>query len=250
MDADNFLTSVQHHPIATLCASYCSEVSKYLAVTRPGTFPDVRELLLSRCCARAVAASLTRNAPSHQPDMLIVGNTPCPGARGNHCHSLTHDQEQTQMAIWAIAAAPLFFSTDLRHVPAASKAILLNKELLQISQDPLARSGHRFYHNVSTGAQGWVRELHGGDVAVALHNGGGNCTTPTWAKPVPPRCSGNQSLRITLSSEMIDFAPGTAMSVFDVYSNASLGVHTGSFTSKLIPPHGVQLLRVAFSPVY
>ena len=42
--ADNFLTSVQHHPIATLCASYCSEVSKYLAVTRPGTFPDVREL--------------------------------------------------------------------------------------------------------------------------------------------------------------------------------------------------------------
>ena len=109
-----------------------------------------------------------------QPDMLIVGNTPCPGARGNHCHSLTHDQEQTQMAIWAIAAAPLFFSTDLRHVPAASKAILLNKELLQISQDPLARSGHRFYHNVSTGAQGWVRELHGGDVAVALHNGGGN----------------------------------------------------------------------------
>ena len=154
------------------------------------------------------------------------------------------------MAIWAIAAAPLFFSTDLRHVPAASKAILLNKELLQISQDPLARSGHRFYHNVSTGAQGWVRELHGGDVAVALHNGGGNCTTPTWAKPVPPRCSGNQSLRITLSSEMIDFAPGTAMSVFDVYSNASLGVHTGSFTSKLIPPHGVQLLRVVFSPVH
>ena len=49
---------------------------------------------------------------------------------------------------------------------------------------------------------------------------------------------------------MIDFAPGTAMSVFDVYSNASLGVHTGSFTSKLIPPHGVQLLRVAFSPIY
>jgi hypothetical protein len=37
---DAFLTSVQHHPIATICASYCSEVQKYLSVTRPGTFPD------------------------------------------------------------------------------------------------------------------------------------------------------------------------------------------------------------------
>ncbi len=129
---DNFLTSVQHHPIATLCASYCSEVSKYLAVTRPGTFPDVRELLLSRCCARAVAASLTRNAPSHQPDMLVVGNTPCPGARGNHCHSLTHDQEQTQMAIWAISASPLIMGNDMRNVSATSKAILLNKDAIAV----------------------------------------------------------------------------------------------------------------------
>jgi len=39
---------------------------------------------------------------------------------------------QTQAAIWAIAAAPLFFSTDLRYVPEASKAILLNQELLQV----------------------------------------------------------------------------------------------------------------------
>ena len=60
----------------------------------------------------------------------------------------------------------------------------------------------------------------------------------------------NQPLSITLDSQMVDFAPGTAMAIFDVYANASLGVHTGSFVSKLIPPHGVQLLRIAFSPVY
>lgn len=222
---DIFMTDVQHHPIATICASYCSEVHKYLTVTRPGTFPDA--------------------------DMLIVGNSPCPGAKGgNHCHKLTHDEEQTQMAIWALAAAPLFMSTDLRHVPASSKAILLNRELLQISQDPLARAGHRFYHDLPTGGSGWVRELQGGDIAVALHNGGGNCSAPTWSKPVPPRCTGNQPLSITLDSQMVDFAPGTAMAIFDVYANASLGVHTGSFVSKLIPPHGVQLLRIAFSPVY
>ena len=56
--------------------------------------------------------------------------------------------------------------------------------------------------------------------------------------------------QITVAAQMIDFAPGTAMAIFDVYDDVSLGVHTGSFVSKRIPPHGVQLLRIAFSPVY
>jgi hypothetical protein len=57
--------------------------------------------------------------------------------------------------------------------------------------------------DIKSGAQGWIRELHNGDVAVALHNGGGNCTTPTWDEPVPPRCSGSDSLTITVDSQMI-----------------------------------------------
>ena len=38
------------------------------------------------------------------------------------------------------------------------------------------------------------------DLAIS---GGGNCTTPTWDKPVPPRCSGSDSLTITVDSQMI-----------------------------------------------
>ena len=49
--------------------------------------------------------------------------------------------------------------TRTQHVSASSKAILLNPELLQISQDPLARAGRRFYHDLSSGGQGWIREL-------------------------------------------------------------------------------------------
>ena len=134
-------------------------------------------------------------------------------------------------------------------MPSESKAILLNAGLLEISQDALGRAGHRFHHAVHSGGQGWIRELQGGDVAVALHNGGGNCSVPTWAVPIPPRCNGNDPLRITVASEMIGFAPDTAMEVFDVFANTSLGVHTGSFVSKLIPAHGVQLLRISFSVV-
>ena len=52
----------------------------------------------------------------HDPDMLLIGNG-----------CLTHAEEQTQMALWAISAAPMIMGNDLRNISAASKAILLNK---------------------------------------------------------------------------------------------------------------------------
>ena len=68
------------------CASYCSEVEHFLAVPRPGGY--------------------------HDPDMLLVGNSPCSATAayprpcpdnnpscGMHCHQLTHPEEQTQM-VW------------------------------------------------------------------------------------------------------------------------------------------------------
>jgi hypothetical protein len=35
--------------IATICASYCSEVEKYLSIARPGTFPDPDMLVRATC---------------------------------------------------------------------------------------------------------------------------------------------------------------------------------------------------------
>eukprot|EP01052_Picozoa_sp_SAG31_P031873 SAG31_NODE_3428_length_4289_cov_3.615990_5_plen_155_part_00 len=55
---------------------------------------------------------------------------------------------------------------------------------------------------------------------------------------------------ITIDAQMIDFAPNTTMAIFDVYDNASLGTHMGKFVSKPIAPHGVQLLRISFVPMY
>jgi hypothetical protein len=68
----------------------------------------------------------------NDPDMLIVGNTPCSAVsvqNGMHCGTFTTTQEQTQMALWAVFAAPLLMSNDLRAVPASSRAILQNPEV-------------------------------------------------------------------------------------------------------------------------
>ena len=70
--------------------------------------------------------------------MLIVGNTPYSKASrtaGMHCRNLTLAEERTQLAIWSLASAPLFMSNDLPRIPAASRRLLLNPELLAIDQE-------------------------------------------------------------------------------------------------------------------
>merc|ERR1711908_104515 len=88
---------------------------------------------------------------------------------GNDC--ITIEEQKTQMAIWAISASPLIMGNDLRHVPDASKAILLNKDAISVNQDPLGKMGirHPRYTSASS-TQIWYRELANGDVAVALYN--------------------------------------------------------------------------------
>jgi hypothetical protein len=88
---------------------------------------------------------------------------------GNGC--LSHAEEQTQMALWSIFAAPLIMGNDLRNVSAESKAILLNKAAIAVDQDPLGKMGRRV--NTSSESEIWMRELEGGAVAVALFNKNG-----------------------------------------------------------------------------
>ena len=96
----------------------------------------------------------------HDPDMLLIGNG-----------CLTHAEEQTQMALWAISAAPLIMGNDLRNISAESKAILLNKGAIEVDQDPAGKMGFRV--NTTALTQIWARPLANGDVAVALYNKGG-----------------------------------------------------------------------------
>lgn len=65
---------------------------------------------------------------------LIIGN-----------FGLSYEQSKTQMAIWAIIAAPLLMSVDLRTIRPEYKAILQNKKIIAVDQDPLGIQGRRIY---------------------------------------------------------------------------------------------------------
>ena len=59
------------------------------------------------------------------PDMLEIGNG-----------GLTHEEEKTHFALWALAKAPLIIGCDLSTASKDSLDILMNKELIAVNQDP------------------------------------------------------------------------------------------------------------------
>lgn len=86
--------------------------------------------------------------PGHwnDPDMLIIGN-----------FGLSYEQSKTQFAIWAILAAPLLMSVDLRTIRPEYKAILQNRKIIEVDQDPLGLQGRRIYKH--RGIEIWSRPI-------------------------------------------------------------------------------------------
>jgi len=154
----------------------------------------------------------------HDMDMLLVGND-----------CLTIDEQRTQMAIWSISASPLIMGNDLRNVSEASKAILLNKDAIAVSQDPLGKMGIRHpAYTQASGSQVWYRELAIGDVAVGLYN---------------KDCKGDTN--ITLDFTQLGFVASESIPVYDIWKQKALGEHQGNFTATEVPCHGTAFLRLS-----
>ena len=99
--------------------------------------------------------------PGHwnDPDILQVGLGRTSAA-----------QDQAHFSAWSMLAAPLLAGNDLRSMSAASKAILTNREVIAIDQDPLGAEATRLSHDGD--ADVWTRTLANGDRAVMLLNRG------------------------------------------------------------------------------
>jgi alpha-galactosidase len=99
--------------------------------------------------------------PGHwnDPDMLEVGN-----------EGLTFAESRAHFSLWCILAAPLIAGNDVRKMSTEILGVMIDKEAIAINQDKLGKQGWRFRAEPSH--EIWVRELAGGDWAVALLNTG------------------------------------------------------------------------------
>ncbi|XP_049876962.1 alpha-N-acetylgalactosaminidase-like [Pectinophora gossypiella] len=96
--------------------------------------------------------------PGHynDPDMLVIGNS-----------GLTVDQAKVQMAVWSILAGPMLLSTDLDEMKPEFKEIVLNKDVIAVSQSRRGLMGERIHRH--DGLEVWHRVVDDG-IAVAIVN--------------------------------------------------------------------------------
>lgn len=111
------------------------------------------------------------SGPGHwnDMDMLVVGlyghKGPSADLGGVGC---TDVEYQTQMSMWCMLNSVLAVTCDLTNMNAATKNILLNKDIIAINQDTLGRQAQRIIHNDNQDV--FLRPLANGDYAVAILN--------------------------------------------------------------------------------
>jgi alpha-galactosidase len=147
----------------------------------------------------------------NDPDMLEVGNA-----------GLSVAESRAHFSFWCILAAPLMAGNDVRHMSPEIRAIMTDREAIAINQDPLGRQGWRF--RAEHGREIWVRELSGGDWALALLN------------------TGAAAAELSVDFGHMWFLGGTC-AIRDVWDRVEAGTTAQPFRKRL-DSHDVALLRL------
>jgi alpha-galactosidase len=177
-----------------------------------GDISDNWTRMLGILHAQVPLATFSHPGAWNDPDMLEVGN--------GH---MTATEYRTHFSMWALLNAPLLIGSDVRSMPAATSAILMNRDVIAVDQDWGGEQGHRI--SASGSREVWVKRMSDGSAAVALLNTG----------------TGTATVRTTASAVGL---PGKASyTARDLWSKASRT--TGATISASVPSHGTVLLRVS-----
>jgi alpha-galactosidase len=108
----------------------------------------------------------------HDPDMLLAGlrGTGVESTRAPNATGCRDDEYRSQVSLWAVLAAPLLASCDLRALDTTTLEMLTNPEIVAISQDEMGLPGRRVLQTGSMDV--WMRPLAGGAAAFAILNRG------------------------------------------------------------------------------
>lgn len=156
-------------------------------------------------------------------DMLPLGRLAL-GARDTR---FTPDEQRTLMTLWAIARSPLIMGGDLRHLDAATLALLTNPEVLAVNQ----RSTENRPHDVQWGLRIWSARAEGSeDRYVALFHPGDKLN--------PDR----KPREVSITLEQLGLTGNVR--IRDIWNRRDIGRATQRVSATL-PVHGAALYRVS-----
>ncbi|QAY75340.1 glycoside hydrolase family 27 protein [Sphingosinicella sp. BN140058] len=152
--------------------------------------------------------------PGHwnDPDMLEVGNG-----------GLTDVEYRAHFSLWAMMAAPLIAGNDVANMDDATRAILLNREVIAVDQDRLGKQGHRVAKDGTS--ETWSKPMADGGRTLLFWNRG---ETPA---------------RIEATWEQLGLPRSLSLRVRDLWAHKDLGRRKGSYAAE-VAPHGVAMVRL------
>ena len=153
------------------------------------------------------------------PDMMIVGQQYSFG--GDHETYLTPNEQYTHVSIWTMVGSPLLIGCDLTKMSDFTRALLVNDEVIAISQDRLGKVAKRIRHTDAESV--WVRPLANGDLAVALLN----------------RYPLSREIKVTFD----ELGLRGAHYLRDCWTGTCEGRH-GGYYAVTVPPHATKLIRI------
>jgi alpha-galactosidase len=124
--------------------------------------------------------------------------------------------------MWAILAAPLMISDDLRTISSAALQALSNRRVIAIDQDPAGIQGAE----VSSSGTGevWAKQMLNGNVAIAFLN------------------RGSTAVSLSTTAAAVDLPSASRYTIANVWTG---GTKTGGGTfSAQVPADSTVLLRV------
>ena len=181
-------------------------------MNKPGGYPRGWVLILD---AQRQLASYAGPGHWNDPDLLQVGQ------RG-----LTVEESRAQFSLWAILAAPLIATNDLRSLTPEIREIQLNREVIAVDQDSAGIEGTRV--RVEGHREVWMRPLKDGSRAVVLFNRGESPAT----------------IRVRWTD--IGRKQTDALEVRDLWKHRGPGTVKAGYSAQ-VPGHGVVMIRVGVS---
>jgi alpha-galactosidase len=151
--------------------------------------------------------------PGHwnDPDMLEIGNG-----------GMKPDEYRTHMTLWVLLAAPLLAGNDLTKMTPETIALLTNKEVIAIDQDPLGNQADR------VSAEGpmeiWARTLADGSKAVGMFNRNGS--------------------PMDMHLDFVSIGMSNPTQVRDLWVGKDLSTGNSTYVTT-VPAHGAVLLKIS-----
>lgn len=188
---------------------------------------SVKRIALSQLDKMSYTGSFCHN----DMDMLVVGmrggsNDAFIGKIGG----CTDVEYRTHFALWCMMGSPLMIGCDVRRADAATKDILLNKEIISINQDRESRGCYVIHPEPqwlnNSGCFVLVKLLADGGLAIGFFNLG----------------DGQREIPLQFWDMGLAYGAGAALSLYDCFRHEELGQFRERFVA-VVPSHDCLILK-------